>query len=428
MKFGRSILVFLGALSIGAAAHFWKHPASRAHGSLSQQAYIWQRAWTSAVSEAASTSSKQFSAYVALAGEVSFHSGEINTARVALDYRSLRATGMPIGLALRIGPYRGKFSSNDSIALKIENLAASLLTEAKAAGVEPAELQIDFDAGESQLGGYRLWIEAIKKRVAPVHVTITALPSWFASSEFPSLVRASDGYVLQVHSLNRPLSVDAPMTLCDPAAARRWVEQAGRIGAAFRVALPTYGYLVAFDDNGRFVGLSAEGNAMTWPRATQVKTLSADPLAMAGLVSAWTADRPACMAGIIWYRLPVADDTLNWRLKTLQTVMAGQSPQADVRAVVVKSEANLYEIQLQNEGDADAKANAQVNVNWENADLVADDAIGGFEKNEQAGRVIFRATPSIALERLAPGDRRVIGWVRLSTDTEVHADVSQINP
>jgi hypothetical protein len=262
----------------------------------------------------------------------------------------------------------------------------------------------------------------------PTPVTFTALPSWLKHSEFAALARASDGYVLQVHSLDQPRSIDAPMTLCDASAALRAVDAAGRIGLPFRVALPTYGYLVAFDDHGQFVGLSAEGPSRDWPAATQVRTLSADPRAVATLVARWQSIRPACMTGVIWYRLPTGGDALNWRMPTLRAVMAGRAPAPVVRAEVTKSDGVLAEVELRNVGDADAKLNQTVSVRWGGAELVASDAIGGFEGSERKDQLILRPSSVLSTERLAPGDRRAIGWVRLSNDKEVIADVSTVQP
>jgi hypothetical protein len=39
----------------------------------------------------------------------------------------------------------------------------------------------------------------------------------------------------------------------------------------FRVALPTYGYVLAFDRNDKFIRLSAEGPAKEWPDGAQLR-------------------------------------------------------------------------------------------------------------------------------------------------------------
>ncbi len=101
------------------------------------------------------------------------------------------------------------------------------------------ELQIDFDCPESKLDGYRQWVAAIQDAVRPVPVVITALPCWLGRDAFGPLVRQAGGYVLQVHSLERPKGPSAAITLCDlmPPGVP-WSERAPS-ACRFATALPT---------------------------------------------------------------------------------------------------------------------------------------------------------------------------------------------
>ena len=306
--------VLLSALLIAAAAAAWWlvfPPVPHVSGPLRHEVYVWQRAWTEPVRSAVAQHATNFSAVTVLKAEVSWKDKQPQVVRVSPDYATLGGTHQPVGLALRIGPYAGPFAETNAITTFLCDLAASLVAEARSNHVSPAELQIDFDCAESKLDGYRVWLTAIQRRVAPLPVTITALPSWLDARAFKRLAAVATNYVLQVHSLDRPKDFNAPFTLCDPGAARRAVERAGRIGVPFRVALPTYGYVMAFDKSGKFIGLSAEGPRRTWPEGAQLREVSADPLAMAALVQGWTASRPAAMRGVIWYRLPTIVDNFN---------------------------------------------------------------------------------------------------------------------
>jgi hypothetical protein len=71
----------------------------------------------------------------------------------------------------------GKFLENflRREAVKFDRLVPRSLA---ANQIVPRELQIDFDCAESKLDGYQVWVEAIKYKISPVPVTITALPSW----------------------------------------------------------------------------------------------------------------------------------------------------------------------------------------------------------------------------------------------------------
>lgn len=433
----RGILLLLVAVGAGfVLVAVFRRPVERTSGPLIHEAYVWQRAWTASVQDGVAQAGKAaggapgataLSGLIVLGAEVGWERGRARVVHVAIEYEALRASSQPVGLALRVGPYAGPFDAGADVTELVVGLAGDLVKEAKAAGVNVKELQIDFDCAESKLDGYRLWVQAARRKVAPVPVTITVLPSWLNSGHLRDLVRAADGFVLQVHSLERPEGMASPLTLCDPSAARSAVEKAARLGVPFRVAMPTYGYLVAFDASGKFVGVSAEGPAPAWPADVQIRTVRADPAAMAELVRSWTADRPATMTGIIWYRLPVSEDTLNWRWATLSLVMDGQAPRADLRAQTTRQD-GLVEVHLVNTGTADAPLNVTVTVRWDNATLVSSDAIGGFERTgRERNELRLTSTGLTRLQYLAPGDRRAIGWLRLSDDKEVQVHVVPIN-
>ena len=377
------------------AALFLTHeaPVPRTRGPMTQQAYVWQRVWTEPVREAVAERAGAFSGLVALGAEVSWDQGRPVVARVP-------AASTP-GIALRIGPHANPGGAETAF---LAELAASL--DAR------SELQIDFDCASSKLDGYRTWVRAIKQRVAPVPVVITALPSWLGRDAFVRLVDDADGYVLQVHSLERPRGPSDRFSICDPGRARAWVERAARLGRPFRVALPTDGYLVAFDASGKFRGLCAEGPV---PRAATLRHGSADPQAMAFLVAAWTQDRPAALTGILWYRLPVSSDRLNWRWPTLVAVMAGTTPRANVVVRARRVAPSLFEVDLLNDGDADLSARVEVAVSWTGARRVAGDGLAGFDLHEQEDGARLVGSPA-----LRPGARRMLGWLRLSRDVEVH--------
>jgi hypothetical protein len=271
-------------------------------------------------------------------------------------------------------------------------------------------------------------VEALRRRAAPVPVTITTLPSWLEQSSFRRLIAAADGYVLQVHSLEHPRRIDSPLILCDPAAARRAVERAGQLRIPFRVALPTYGYLIAFDEGGRFVGLSAEGPGKNWPVGVRIRESRANPVELAQLVQTWVINRPAALRGVLWYRLPVAIDVLNWRWPTLAAIMAGRSPRESFRAEPRRVEPGLVEISLVNDGELDISSRLAVEVRWsrESGDrLMAGDGLGGFELLD-GGPSSAKFQSKLPLWRLPAGEQQVIGWLRLSEDREVQVECNKL--
>jgi hypothetical protein len=420
---GGVVLLALYAAATNVSAAPGSQPPQAA-GPLTHEVYVWQRAWTEPVRDAIAQHASRFSGLTVLSAEISWKGKQPQVIRVPLDYAVLTNAPCPVGLAFRIGPCPVSVATNNATTVFLTDVAASLIAEAEARRLAPQEMQIDFDCAESKLDGYRIWVEAFRRRLAPLPVSITALPSWLDQPAFKRLAAAADGYVLQVHSLQRPRALDAPFTLCDPAAARRAVERAGLVGVPFRVALPTYGYLTAFDAGGRFVGLSAEGPSKTWPAGVQLREVRANPVELAQLVQLWATNRPGAMRGVIWYRLPVAGDTLNWRWPTLGAIMAQRSPRESFRVATRRVEPGLVGISLINDGELDISSRLTIEVRWHDARLVAGDGLRGFELVDGGPSTVKLQTRKQPC-RLPAGETQDIGWLRLSEDREVQIEMER---
>lgn len=387
------------------------HHAPRVSGPLTHEAYVWQRVWSRPVVDAIALAGTTLAGFAPLAAEVSWKGRERVIVRPALDFDALKSSARPVGLVLRIGPYPGPFAADDDVATSLAQLARTLISDAREHGIAPVELQVDFDCAESKLAGYRAWLRAIREAVAPLPVCPTVLPSWLAQRDFAPLARDCGRFVLQVHAVAPPRLDGGELQLCDPARAAAWVETAGKTGVPFRVALPTYTYLAAFDARGTFLALSAEGPLPAWPRDAQLRTLRADATALSALSQRWVRDRPAPLTGIVWYRLPTAADTLNWRWPTLAAIVAGRTPRHSLR--VETGDTPPSDITLINDGEIDEPIPPRIDAAWSGARLVAADALEGFELDRGTGSASFRATFDLALARLSPGERRTIGWLRL---------------
>ena len=215
--------------------------APRAGGPLPHEAYVWQRGWGAPVRHALVEAKAGLAGFAPLAAEVAWKGRSQVVERPTIDFAALLATGRAVAPVLRVGAFPGPFAADDDAARNLAQLAGSLVADMRAHGVEPRELQVDFDCAESKLAGYRAWLQAIRGAVAPLAVCPTVLPGWLARREFAPLARDCGGFVLQVHGVDPPrLDGHAP-PLCDPARAAAWVESAAKIGVPFRVALPTYG-------------------------------------------------------------------------------------------------------------------------------------------------------------------------------------------
>jgi hypothetical protein len=422
-------LAVLVLLSLAIAALFlglWLRRGRRISGPLPQEAYVWQRSWGPEVRESL-RKTDGLAGLVALAAEVDLSVRPPRVSQVAIDVSALRSTGHTLGLAIRIGRFspkgQGRSLSEDPEAVRfLAALAGQIAAAARAQGLSLREIQLDYDCPESRLGEYPALVKAVKAAVAPLPVTITALPAWLRRRrDFAALIATADGYVLQVHSLAAPKRFDAAFLLCDPDATRKAVETAARFRRPFRVALPTYGYVVAFDRDGKILGLSAEGPLLSWPTSAMVRVAQSDSATMAGLLRTWTADRPAELTGLLWYRLPSAADRLNWPWPAFRAVMAGRAPRPELRTETRAPDPGLVEIDLVSTGEADAPWPSPVDVHWSGtAPLLGADGLAGYRLTREGERQIRLRRSASAWDRpLRPGERRQIGWLRFAGEAEV---------
>lgn len=424
----RRIPWILLAAGLAAGVVWLARPEPRASGPLAQEAYVWQRRPGPEVRQAAARAG-DLTRLVFLAAEADPRTEPPRITRVPLDPAVLASLPQTIGLALRIGPLPGRFADRPQTADRLLRLAETVVRDARAAGLAVAELELDYDCPESRLADYAAWVARVRRAVQPTPMVITALPAWLSRRrDFARLVEQTDGFVLQVHSFERPQGPEAPLVLCDPRAARAAVEEAARFRRPFRVALPTYGYVAAWSREGRFLGLAAEGPGLAWPRGAVLRTAEADPAAMAGLVAGWRRDRPRALAGILWYRLPAEGDRRAWPEATFRAVRQGRAPRPKLRAVarVQAEDAALVDIALANAGEAPAPWPAAVRLQWDpSSSLLASDGLAGYRIHEEGpGRLVLERRGK-SPPPLPPGAERAVGWLRLDRAVRVEAALAR---
>ena len=407
-------------------------------GPIPNSVYVWQRNWNGAVAEALGKASQEMSCFGVLSMEVSFKQNQIdNIVSVPVNYEALKSTQKPVALAFRIGSFPGDFRKDSETTSFLGDIACSLIEEAIENSVEPAELHIDFDCAESKLDSYRELVRVLKEKVQnlsealdqnqPVPVIITALPCWLKHRQFKSLVQEADGFILQVHSLERPKNSDTKIVLCDAASSIKWVKKAARLGVPFRVALPTYGCIVGFDSKGQYLGITTEGPSRNWPQGTSLRMVSSDARAISELVRKWQKARPNNMLGIIWYRLPIETDQFNWNWDTLQMVMNGREPAGDVKVEIDYSQAGFAKILLVNTGQLDYLPNNNVRIRCEYTNIVAADGMNGFVfDGGNQSEINFKFNNQNSLIRIKPGESLLIGWLSFNESARIDAYVSKM--
>ncbi len=386
--------------------------------SLPQRAYVWQREWTPAVSDAVkNVSASKLDGIVLLGAEIVWDHGLPKIVRSNIDWRSVWALNKPVGIALRVAPFAETFEEHGEITRVLTDTAKSLLGKMKEEQVPCAEFQLDFDCAQKKLAGYALWLKAIREAVRPCRFVITTLPTWLDEPEFAHLLNHADGYILQVHSI--PPSVPAAHALvCEPDRARQWVKKAAALGHPFEVALSTYSAVVGYDEAGRLRGVALDAVQPSWPAGTQLMHLDSNAESLAALVAEWRTMHPPQMKGVIWYRLPVATDQRNWRAETFNAVIEGRALKHQLIARATGE--NPADLSIVNEGDLDEEFTGQVIVHWQGDAPIASDALRGWSVQINEQQAEFTCAQPL---RLPPGTSRGIGWLRFDQRASLNVEI-----
>lgn len=384
-------MTFIHRLSLALAALFLSGCDQPAPTVLDQQLYVWQRQWTPAHEGALRESRRDFSSLRVLALQAFPGAG---WSRARIDPALLKADGRPLVAVVRLD---GQLKSldQDEVIAQIQQM----LGDWQAQGLAPLGVEIDHDAGNARLPAYRTFLARLRQ-VLPttLQLSITALPAWLGSPELPGLLATVDSSVLQVHAVSDPRQ-----GLFDPEQARRWAERWSDVTTRpFYLALPAYGVALLTPENGAPVVESE----VPIDRGGERRELLADPRQVADLTAKLRADPPGHLAGIIWFRLPLAGDRRAWSLTTLGAVARGDRLDSRMR-LHVEEQGGLYDIRLVNQGNLDSPWPQRLTLAVGACDGV--DALTGYTLQQTPGVLTFTR---IKEGRLAAGAQRAIGWAR----------------
>jgi hypothetical protein len=358
---------------------------------LDQQLYIWQRQWTPAHEAALHDSRQDFSTLRVLALQA-FPNAGWNRSRI--DAHLLKADGRPLIAVIRLD---GQLRSLDQDQVTAQILLT--LADWQAQGLTLSGVEIDHDAGNARLPAYAEFLKHLRSALpASLPLSITALPAWLDSAQLPALLQTVDSSVLQVHAVSDPRR-----GLFDPDQALTWAKAWARITEKpFYLALPAYGVALLPDDGGAPVVESE----VQLERGGERRELLADPLQLSQLGKALREDPPAHLAGLIWFRLPLANERRAWSLTTLRAVARGD--QLDSQLDVAFSEHNgLYDIKLDNPGNLDSAWPARITLKAQSCEGA--DALAGYSLQQSPDLLTFTRLRD---GRLPAGGQRAIGWAR----------------
>ncbi|WP_447795427.1 DUF3142 domain-containing protein [Pseudomonas farris] len=361
---------------------------------LDQQLYVWQRQWTSAHDAALRDSQADFSTLRVLALQAFPQAG---WSRARIDPALLKRDGRPLIAVIRLdGQLKGL--DQDEVTAHIQQV----FSDWQGQGLILSGVEIDHDAGNARLPAYREFLTHLRAVLpASLPLSITALPAWLDSPELPALLATVDSSVLQVHAVSDPRR-----GLFDPDQARQWAKAWSRITSKpFYLALPAYGVALLPGASGAPVVESE----VSIDRSGDRRELLADPLQLSKLGAELRADPPAHLAGLIWFRLPLANDRRAWSLTTLIAVARGDMLDSRVGLTLLAQD-GLYDISVSNQGNLDSAWPERLTLAVQGCDGA--DALAGYALQQRPDLLTFTR---LREGRIPAGGQRAIGWARCAT-------------
>ncbi|MEO7098717.1 MAG: DUF3142 domain-containing protein [Luteolibacter sp.] len=393
---------------------------------LPQRAYVWQRDWKKPVGDAIARSQNDLAGCVILACEIEWQNGRPHPVVPPVDWAAVRQVKGSFSPAIRVMPYSCSFSEDDETIRFLCETARHQLSIIRKAGVEPRELQLDFDCPQKKLAGYGKWVRAMRRAISPLPLVITTLPCWLDEPGFPGLVRDASSYVLQVHSVAAPPG-GGPGVVCDPVLARSWTARASGIGVPFEISLPTYRTVAGYGADGRKIGAYSDSVRLAWPPGTTIREYATDLDAMAALVASWQACHPEHCSGLLWYRLPVDGDRQNCPWPAFRALTQGRPPVRSCEVEVNGQKRNeqslsLADLSLVNTGETDDFSLTCITVKWDSpATLALAEPPAGWRTIHGDHQLTFLS--ALTSVRLLPGASRAMGWLRFDQPARIHVDV-----
>lgn len=371
---------------------------------LDQQLYIWQRQWTPSHEAALRDSRADFSTLRVLALQAF---PQARWHRALIDPELLKHDGRPLIAVIRLDGQLKSLDQNE-VTLQIQQVLSDWQTQ----GLTVAGLEIDHDAGNARLSAYREFLLHLRTVLpAAMPLSITALPAWLGSAQLPALLSVVDSSVLQVHAVSDPRR-----GLFDPDQARQWTNAWSRITKKpFYLALPAYGVALLPNDGGAPV-VESETRI---ERDGKRQELLADPQQLSQLAAQLRNDPPNHLAGLIWFRLPLANDRRAWSLTTLRAVSRGDALHSRLTLSFTEHQ-GLYDVSLINQGNLDSAWPERVTVAVQGCDGA--DALAGYTLQQGPDLLTFTR---LREGRIAAGGQRAVGWARCS---KIDQGASNVHP
>ncbi|MEW6238185.1 MAG: DUF3142 domain-containing protein [Candidatus Omnitrophota bacterium] len=371
--------------------------------------YVWREQWTEDMEPALNRAAPWANEFMIFAASFRVMGDRLVLDKKTVDWRFLSQTGKPVVLVFRLPVQFALILERtpSQTAVFLQDAIQRQMEEARAQSAAVAGTQFDYDCPTSKLKDYAALLRALRFAAPKTPLSITALPAWLESAAFADLIHGLAYYVLQVHSLEKPSSIDKDYRLCDVRQAEKAIRRAAAFGKPFYAALPTYGYQLIFDENGAFAAIASEDAPDSLPANYRTRAVFAEPEAIIPLLESLQRDPPASLVGAVWFRLPVDSDRMNWTWPTLLAVMEGRMPAMSFKAELRQPQPGLYEIWVTNSGERNYEGKIRFNV-VKKRSILAYDILGNFHEDESVNSLTGPApragAPALAAwYRAAPG-------------------------
>ncbi|CAI1169129.1 DUF3142 domain-containing protein [Serratia grimesii] len=388
-------LITLFVLAMALTSWFaGRHQALRLSQTWDNQIYVWQRVWTPQHTAALAQSRDLFPVLRVLGLQAHPREG---WREIPVNLPLLKQDGRPLWLVMRLD---GQLAQLDESVIRQRLLET--VQQWQRAGLHVTGIEIDHDAATARLPDYQHFLQQLRQQLPyTLELGITALPTWIGSAALPGILQHVDSSVLQVHAVLSPQQglFVSPLAL-------HWINQYAKITPKpFRVALPAYGMgLVGFDAQGAQV----ESEASLRVAGTS-RELTVAPQQVADFLHQLNSQTTPHLRGIIWFRLPLADDRRAWSLATLRAVIENQPLSVDwqVKFSHQPQQNGLNDLIIHNNGPVDAPLPHEIIITA--GECLAADAAGNYRLESEPQRQRFVLTHS---DQLRAGQSRPLGWLR----------------
>jgi Protein of unknown function (DUF3142) len=386
--------------------------------------YIWQRNWQSEVLESIDRLKPLCNSFIVLGGDFQLKDKRVESSKVLVNWDYLKSKG-PVTVAFRVHKGIDRVLKNDDISSFVDYVAKSIndvLSDASQKGVQIAGVQIDYDCPTSKLSDFTRFVKELKENYIRLPISITALPTWMNSFDFPQLISAVDYYVLQLHSFEIPKSNDKAQYIFPKDKAPAYFQRAISLNRPFYLSLPTYGYEVAYANDGRFLGLRAEGGVEFFGNNIKQRLMYANSNELLKFISLIKNYPFKNFLGINWFRLPVKSDKFNWDIKTLECVIKGQTPKVEFTIKVVDGKDSVKELYLLNSGETNVEHEIGFNINWQSKNKPIYDILSDFTYKEQVNHNGIRVSGKAPMV----DQSKFIGWFRTTQADNLNILTSEV--